>query len=68
MTTATAAKSSSTAGSAATRGARIERRQQQGYFTSEPSDTTLVAWMRKEWTETLKTFTGMWKRQHGHGD
>ena len=36
-------------------------------FTAEPSDATLVAWMRKEWPETVKTFIGMWKRQHGHG-
>lgn len=35
-------------------------------FTSDPSESTLLAWMRREMPEVARIATGMWKREHGH--
>jgi hypothetical protein len=36
-------------------------------FTSEPSDATLVAWIRDVNPSVLQSFVIHWKRHHGHG-
>lgn len=41
--------------------------QQQGYFTSEPSDATLMAWMRKTYSVWVRAAAREWSRHHGHG-
>jgi hypothetical protein len=41
--------------------------EQQGYFTAEPSNETLVAWMKKEFHSLMMMARREWRRQHGHG-
>lgn len=36
-------------------------------FTSEPSDATLMAWMRKTYSVWVRAAAREWSRHHGHG-
>ena len=38
-----------------------------GAFTAEPSDATLIAWMRRNFADAAEIVTQDWKRHHGHG-